>query len=289
MAVGFSFTDVLLLPALIGYTIWWAFDLRKGARVRRSTLALHLVVYGLAAFYVWAVSLGEIVLAGGSSSDLTWVWTMLLSAVAVVAAEVGIWYGEHRMVVERRAEGGWHYRGPILIALFWFGLYAIRFGLEDGVLGGYSVFLPPGPGPPAGVSLDAFIDTVLVVASLYLVSFGFLLGITGSIWRHHQRSLTDGSLGEPRASPEGSPSHGGANRSAARRGTATSGSPTMGSSQRIASDRRGPSSAGDPPSSLLEVAAPGATLTCPRCGSPWPSSVAYCGECGAPLPRPDRT
>ncbi len=249
MAVGFSLTDIILVPALIGYTIWWAHDLRKGARVRRATLALHLVVYGLAAFYVWAVSLGEIVLAGGSSTALTWVWTLVLSAVAVIAAELGMWYGENRMVVERRAEGGWHYRGPVVIALFWLSLYGIRFGLEDGVLGGYSVFLPPGPGPPAGVSLDAFIGTVLVVASLYLVSFGFLLGITWAIWRHHQRSLVAAA----------------------------------GTSSIPATNGASPASLAP---SARPVTLPAA---CPNCGAPRESTAAYCGECGRPLPSPDRT
>ncbi|MEM0129733.1 MAG: hypothetical protein QXG65_06205 [Thermoplasmata archaeon] len=150
MVVNVAVSDLVLLPVLIGYTIWWSYDLRRGSKIHASTLLLHIFVYGLAAFYVWAVSLGEVVRAGGSSNAISWVWTLVLSAVGVVATEAGMWYGEHRIVVERTVAGHWSYRGPVRIALFWLGLYLTRFSLEDGLLGGYSVFLPPGVGPPRG-------------------------------------------------------------------------------------------------------------------------------------------
>ncbi len=261
MVVHISVADILLLPVLIGYTIWWTYDLRKGAKVHGWTLVLHSIVYGLAAFYVWAVSLGEIVLAGGSSNGVTWLWTLVLSAVGVAAAEVGIWYGEHRMVVERRASGGFAYRGPVLIAVFWLGLYLTRFGIEDGLLGGYSVFLPPGPGPPAGVSLGSFLEGVLVVASLYLVSFGFLLGITVSIWQKHRRSLES-----PRPATEVGPAV-----------PSPPGSAAVAARNLPPAESSAPSGGPDAGSSAVGV------VPCPACGQTWPSGTAFCGQCGRSL------
>lgn len=262
MPVSISIADLVLLPVLIGYTIWWTYDLRKGARVRRSTLGLHLVVYGLAAFYVWAVSLGEIVLAGGASGSVTWIWTLALSAVGVVAAEAGMWYGEHHMVVERAEGGRWHYRGPVAIAIFWLGLYLARFGLEDGLLGGYSVFLPPGPGPPPAVSLGTFLGTVLLVASLYLVSFGFLLGITLSIWHHHRRLLATAAPVRESSTAKGPSSFAAVPPSPSDLGRGTAARP-------------------------VNVLLPGAAeRRCPTCGHTGGTGGAYCGECGQLLPPP---
>jgi hypothetical protein len=183
---SFSYEDLILLPALIGYTIWWVRDLRKGSRIRRWTLSLHLLVYGLAAFYVWAVSLGEIALVGAASSPLTWLWTIVLTAVVVIATEAGLSFGARSLVLERTSGGAWQYRGPVNIALFWLALYLTRFVLEDSLLRGFSVFLPSGS-LPAGVPVGTFVAVVLVVASIYLLSFGFMLGISLSVWDRHRR------------------------------------------------------------------------------------------------------
>jgi hypothetical protein len=258
MVVNLSISDIILLPVLVGYTVWWSYDLRKGSRIHVSTLFLHIIIYGLAAFYIWAVSLGEIVLAGGSSSSVSWVWSLVLSGVGVVAAEAGMWYGQRRMVVERTAGGRWSYRGPVLISLFWLALYLTRFGLEDGLIGGYSVFLPPGIGPPAGVTLGTFVGVVLLVASLYLASFGFLLGITIAIRQHHRRSAGSAAgLGAPSAVP--------------RFPVPEPGRPPSGP---VVTKATTPI-----PES---VSAPEA-LFCPHCGSPTYVASAFCGQCGQPI------
>jgi hypothetical protein len=296
MTVSITPTDIILLPVLIGYTIWWTYDLRRGTRVQRWTLGLHIVVYGLAAFYIWAVSLGEIVLSGDTSSSLTWVWTIVLTLVGVVAAEAGIWYGEHRMVVERAVSGGWHYRGPVLIAVFWLALYAARFSLEDGLLGGYSVFLPPGPGPPAGVTLGTFIGVVLVVASLYLVSWGFLLGISLAVWGHH-RHMLDLVAKVPAVRSEGTAPPGCPPPVAAPSPTA----PVTTSFPWAAAPEAGTGLGGGPsPSAPMAVASRAPTLPAPvlvapegisgnrclNCGMSWEGNATFCGGCGQPLPMP---
>ncbi len=293
MVAYVSLSDLLLLPVLIGYTIWWMRDLSKGARVRRWTLGLHIIVYGLAAFYIWAVSLGEIVRAGAGSTFVTWLWTLVLTVAGIAAAEAGIWYGGHRLVLERTGSGSWSYRGPFAIAVFWLALYLTRFSLEDGLLGGYSVFLPSG-GAPAGVPLGTFVGVVLVVASLYLVSFGFLLGMSIVVWDRHGQALhaePERSTPEP---PSGTPS-GPVPRTP---GTpafsfvsppqlpaeyqAVSGGfrPTAVAAmmeRRAAADPAPDPGAPDPPGPV------GPRGRCPACGVPTEGYGGFCGDCGRPL------
>jgi hypothetical protein len=277
--------DLALLPVLIAYTTWWAYDLRKGSRVRRATLALHLVVYGLAAFYVWAVSLGEIVRAGAASSSLVWLWTIQLTVVVIVAAEVGQWYGAQRLVVEVTPAGRWRYRGPVRIAAFWLALYLTRFGLEDGLLGGFSVFLPSARAP-AGVPLDTFVAVVLVVASLYLVSFGFMFGITQAVWeraRQERRTAAGFGKASPSApSPAGDPS----SRVSTAPDPASTTGPEAGTGSRepVVAAAASPPPAG--PSSSGPPGAPPSARICPDCGKPTRPTGAFCGECGHRLPAP---
>ena len=291
LGAAISLSDLLLLPALIGYTIWWLFDLRKGTHIRRWTLGLHIIVYGLAAFYIWAVSLGEIVLAGATTSALTWVWTIVLTSVGIAAMEVGSWYGERRIVLERGARGGWRYRGPMAIAILWLGLYLTRFGLEDGLLSGYSVFLPTGAAP-SDVPLGTFIGVVLVVASLYLVSFGFLLGISLAVWGHHRRAnlVSVPSAGDPGGAPGGrasSPPAGSVAPSTSMTGTA--GFVGAGSVSASSPSVVPVLSATPNPVPLGPLPEPWKGTTeqsCPNCGFAWTASMAFCGGCGRPVPLP---
>jgi hypothetical protein len=301
-----SLSDILLLPVLIGYTTWWAFDLRKGTRVRGWTLMVHIVVYGLAALYIWAVSLGEIVLAGAASSVLSWVWTIVLTVVVVAATEAGIWYGGHRLVLERTEAGTWKYRAPLVIAILWLGLYLTRFGLEDGLLGGFSVFLPT-THHPAGVPLGTFVAVVLVVASLYLVSFGFLLGISLTVRDRHrelarataERSATNAQLDRP-SGPVAPytvsvPPVVAAGRTGISGGFAQGRSPVgamaaAGSAGSLAASRAPAAVAG----ARLEISSGG---RCPSCGAVVGGHGAFCGACGhafappagRPIPRPPDT
>lgn len=200
MTVLVSWGDLLLLPVLIGYTLWWSYDLRKGARVRRWTLGLHIAVYGLAAFWVWLFSLDEITWAGGTD-QVIWIWLLGLPLLLYLAARAGLRYGRRRITVYALGNTGLRYRGPVGIALFWFALYVIRLGLEDGLLGGFSVFFPiwtlPTGSPPDGLPIFTFASVVLVVACLYLLSFGFLLGITLAVWGHRRRAVHAVAAGGP--------------------------------------------------------------------------------------------
>ena len=286
MTVYVSPEDIILLVALIGYTTWWASDLHKGARVRRWSLGLHLVVYGLAAFYIWAVSLGEIGIAGASSSPLSWLWTVVLTTVAVAGTESGLWYGRRRVIVERTATGTWRYRGPINIALFWLSLYLLRFTMEDGLLGGYSVFLPMGSAP-SGVPLGTFVAVVLVVASIYLLSFGFMLGISIDLWIRHGTakrapvSPSGPAVPSPTA-PSAAPTYTvpatlelrvpRASISAAVTGAYPGFDPLMPATAR-----------GNGGSAIMTT--PTAAGACPRCGAGSDSVDRFCGECGAPFGR----
>ncbi len=291
MVAAVSIGDLLLLPALIGYTIWWTTDLRRGSLVRRWTLGLHLVVYALAAFYIWAVSLGEIVLRGAASSPATWLWTIVLTVTGVAATEAGLWYGSRRLVLERTADDRWSYRGPIAIAAFWLGLYVARLGLEDGLLGGFSVFFPTGH-VPSGIPVGTFEGVVLVIASLYLVSFGFLLGISIVVWDGTARGSTAPSAPSP--DPEVAP------RTVASPPSSFAITPPLelppaaqavsGGFFRDVSPAGGPPVLSARPGSGAASSVPGVepAARCPACGTPVRGSWAYCGSCGRTLAGPSK-
>ena len=199
--VGF-WTNYLLPVALIGYTIWWAYTLRKGSKIHRSTLALHILVYGFAAFYVYLVSFTEFY-ADGDTLQLTGVlWMVGALAITYTAVRVGMWYGARTLAVHRTETGEWHLRGPIEIAVFWASLFAVRMSLETFVLGGYSVLFPIYP-LPSGISDQAFASVVILIASLYLVSFGFLSGISITEWNLHSEMMRANALAdsEPPSEP----------------------------------------------------------------------------------------
>ncbi len=296
MSVSFSLPDLAELPLLIGYTVWWMHTLRRGARVRRASLALHTVVYGLLAVYVWAVSLGEIVRAGAASTPLTWLWTILLTCIAVGATEGGLWYGNRRIVFERTEIDGWHYRGPLAIALFWLALYLIRFSLEDGLLGGYSVFLPV-QHLPASVPVGSFVAVVLVVASLYLTSFGFLLGISIVVWdQHDQAELPDVPAAAP--SPGERPAEPSSPSDPARSAPAFVYTAPVVVPEEIARVSGGfrpegiaaaAASIATAESRARDGSAPGAPVLtrCPKCGATGPGHGLFCGGCGQALPHPE--
>jgi hypothetical protein len=281
--------DLVLLIALIGYTTWWASDLRKGARVRRWALGLHLVVYGLAAFYIWAVSLGEIGIAGAASSSLSWLWTLVLTTVAVVGTESGLWYGRRRVVVERTETGAWRYRGPVNIALFWLSLYLIRFTLEDGLLGGYSVFLPAGAAP-SGIPLTTFVEVVLLVASIYLLSFGFMLGISIDLWIRHGKANAAPAPTAPAPSPTSEAPRGAYTvpttlelRPYGPRATPGVAAAYPGF---VAFSPSGPGPVRAPAANFAASGAFASSSFCPACGSANGGSDRFCGECGKPVVAP---
>jgi hypothetical protein len=191
-----------VLPVLlIAYTIWWSYTLRNGSKIHRSTLALHIVVYGLAAAYIYTISWFEFYWAGEHLQIVGVLWMLGALAIAYTSVRVGFWYGARHLQIVRTESGHWHLRGPIEIALFWSGLFATRFALETFVLGGYSVLFPIDP-LPAGVSYEAFAAVVIVIASLYLVSFGFLLGVSIVEWiLHGELTNAPAAPGTPSETP----------------------------------------------------------------------------------------
>lgn len=299
MTVYFSLEDLLLLPAAIAYTIWWAHDLRNGSRVRAWTLTLHIMVYGLAAFYVWAVSLGEVGVAGVTSSPLAWLWTIVLTTAVVVATELGLRFGSSHVVVERSRSGAWQVRAPVSIALFWLSLFLIRFILEDSLLGGFSVFFPSGPAP-SGVPVSTFVAVVLVVASMYLLSFGFILGISWSVRERHHQGLRSVSSPSPDAAEF--PSAAFVSAEPTPSPPVTTGpaytvpqslvlvSPISPTATSVAAAYPGfsafaPNTATNSPPSTAAAphGTPAAGVHCSKCGSDTMGIDRFCGNCGNPL------
>lgn len=297
MTVFFSLGDLLLLPFLIGYTAWWSYDLWKGARVRRWTLALHIVVYSLAGFWAWDVSLTEIADAGGTLAvNVLWfflTWFFVLPVLFYLITRAGLRYGRRRVVVFGYDARTWRYRGPIAIAVFWLVLYVFRYVLEDAVLGGFSVLFPvplPHGAPPNGLSLLVFGPVVVVVACLYLLSFGFLLGISLSVWGLHRRAIKATGTGDPSATgarrvpprsalgaasgsvPERPPS----SVPGAYSTTATTGDALSVPPNRSLRGARGSMPPGEMPARTT------ASRYCVRCGSRYEREGRFCVGCGAP-------
>jgi hypothetical protein len=174
-----------VLPVLVvAYTLWWSYTLRQGAKIHRWTLALHIGVYGLAAAYIYTISWFEFYWAGDHIQLVGVGWMLSAIAIAYISVRAGIWYGARNLQLVQSEGGHWHLRGPIEIAIFWAGLFATRYALETFVLQGYSVLFPIHP-LPSGVSDQAFAGVVILIASLYLVSFGFLLGVSIAEWLLH--------------------------------------------------------------------------------------------------------
>jgi hypothetical protein len=169
---------------LVAYTIWWSYTLRQGSKINRWTLALHIGVYGVAAAYIYTISWFEFYWAGDRVQVVGVLWMLSALAIAYTAVRLGIWYGARNLQVIQSEGGHWHLRGPIEIAIFWGTLFAIRYALETFVLQGYSVLFPLDP-LPAGVTVQDFATVVIVIASLYLLSFGFLLGVSIAEWILH--------------------------------------------------------------------------------------------------------
>ncbi len=192
-----AYADYIVPVLIVAYTIWWAYTLRTGSKIHRGTLALHIGVYGVAALYVYMVSFSEFY-AYGDTLQITGVaWMLGALAITYVAVRIGMWYGGRALLVVQSEAGAWHLRGPIEIALFWGSLYAARFLLETFLLQGYSVLFPIHP-LPAGISVGVFTTVVVIVASLYLVSFGFLCGVSISEWNLHAEMLqTNAGTGAP--------------------------------------------------------------------------------------------
>ena len=190
MPVSFSLEDALLLPLIVGYAVWWAIHLREGSRIRRWYLALDLFVYTVLAIWIWIASLAWLADAG-VSDGFALIWLFVLPIGVYYVIRQGYRYGVRKVTVGRSSTGFLTYRAEFEIPVFWLVLYLIRLLLEDTFLGGFSVFLPipfPSTWPPNGVSFSVFVTVVTLVAVLYFVSFGVMIGVTLAIWGHHHKA-----------------------------------------------------------------------------------------------------
>jgi len=194
-SVVFTVEDVVLLFVLVGYAAWWSYDLRHGSTFHRPYLVLHILVYGLFAFWTfgsWAIELGAV---GAGGYQVVGLGTLTLPFVIAAAAHRGLRYGRENVSVGRTETGGWRYRGSTGIAAYWLLLWVVRAIVEDGFLRGYSVFLgayyagfqPANVVVPAGVSPIEFLWLVSLVELLYLLSFGVMIGFTLGIWSSFRR------------------------------------------------------------------------------------------------------
>ncbi len=256
----FTVEDAVLLVGLVGYAIWWAYELHRGSTVSRPALGMHILIYGLLAAYVFSSGVLALSRAGLTPNLLRASWYLVPVGVPfLVSMAAGHRFAARRLVVERTATGRWTYRGAAAVPFLWLLLWLVRLGLEDGPLKGYSVFTGPwlGVAAPASVPALTFGVVVSVVVGVYFVSFGFLIGFSAAVWGSFRRtrsaleaglpasraraarpvSVEPFSGGSPRWAPQ-TPGLGSYNISGAR-------TPAMGSSTRPVagtSAQRGPSS-----------------------------------------------
>jgi hypothetical protein len=189
-----SVLDVLW-GALIG--VWAAFKahgLRVGSEVNRGWLLLEDLFLVLVAFWIIATTFDSLAAAVAPSQ---WIWGGPYFALWLLAALItvclGMWlgvrHGRRELAVERSVLGEWILRGTWVGLGLWLLLVALRMGIEDGLLYGYSVFLPLQPLPP--VPLVEFFGLVLLVGELYLLGFGFELGYNVAIWGHRRARVRE--------------------------------------------------------------------------------------------------
>jgi hypothetical protein len=206
----FSLEDLILLPLVVFYAIWWDYDLRKGAEFSRGTTALHIFVYLMLAVWVWLAPLGEFYASGSDKTlqgtsffaGIAVFWFFVLPILFLVAIYVGYRFARSRLVIRHAVSGAWIYTGAIAVPVIWFVIWLVRLLLEDGLLHGYSVLLGlfENPALPAGVSARTFLLVVTTIAVLYIASFGAMIGFSGAVWgryRAHRRqmALTPGPRG----------------------------------------------------------------------------------------------
>jgi hypothetical protein len=192
----FSLEDLLLLPLVVLYAIWWDYDLRKGAEFSRGTTAVHIFVYLMLAVWVWLAPLGEFYASGSDNTlrgtslfaGVALFWFFVLPILFLVAIYAGYRFARARLVIRHAVSGAWIYTGAIAVPAIWFVIWLIRLLLEDGLLHGYSVLLAlfENPALPAGVSAPTFLLVVSAITVLYMASFGAMIGFSGAVWGRYR-------------------------------------------------------------------------------------------------------
>ena len=181
----FTVEDAVLLIGLVGYAIWWAYELHRGSKISRLALGMHILIYALLAAYVFSSGVLALSRAGLTPDFLRASWYLVpVGLPFLVSIAVGYRFARRRLVVERSTAGRWTYRGAAAVPFLWLFLWLVRLGLEDGPLRGYSVFTGPWLGVPAPTAVPAltFGVVVSVVVGVYFVSFGFLIGFSVAVW-----------------------------------------------------------------------------------------------------------
>lgn len=196
--VAFSVEDAVLLVLLVGYASWWAHDLRRGTAVHRVSLAMHILVYAVLSFYVllmgaYALGLSHADLAASGFYEI-----LLLPVVFILATGSGYRFARRKLTVMHAPDGRWLYRGATVVPVIWLLLWGIRLAIEDGLLNGYSVFLPfLGDAPAkahtvAPTTFDLGVGTIVI---LYFVSFGVMTGLSIAAWAVFRRARREGNRG----------------------------------------------------------------------------------------------
>lgn len=200
MSFAFTLEDGILLVGLVGYAAWWAYDLRKGTKLSRLSLGSHITIYALFAVWVWLSGLVALYYDGLTHDRILGLSYVFLVPIPFIAATVGgLRFARRRLVVHPSSTGGWTYRGAAAVPLLWLAIWFIRIGLEDGLLGGYSVFTSPflAAHTPAGVAPVTFAAVVLSIVDLYFISFGFLIGFTLAVWGRFRRERKELEMPHP--------------------------------------------------------------------------------------------
>ena len=204
--MAFSLEDGVLLVLLVGYAGWWAYDLRRGATGLRATFALHNLVYPQLAYNELMMGAYSLGLAHASLAASGLYELVGLPVVFILATASGYWFSRPRLTVEFAPDGRWRYRGAVAVPLIWLVLWGLRLGIEDGLLNGYSVFLPFGTGAAAraaSVPPLTFDLGVGVIVLLYFVSFGVMTGLSIGAWAAYRRARRSAVRAGPSSAPPG--------------------------------------------------------------------------------------
>jgi hypothetical protein len=184
--VRVSLGDLVLLGVLVGWAIRWSHGLRHGSVVRGWWLGLEIVAYSALSFWVWLTTyISWNLIASGwvapSIRTLGLIWFFLTVATVFVGGRIGSRLARNELTVDRSTAGSWLVRGAIGAPVLWLVLWLVRMALEDGLLYGYSVFLPIQAVP--AVSALTFFSVVFAVGELYLLGFGTMMGFSWRTWR----------------------------------------------------------------------------------------------------------
>lgn len=188
-SVRISLEDLILLLVLVGYGTYWGYELRTGAVLSRWGLRLHILLYVFLGIWLWfapilawaAPNYAPNSTASAEFGVAILGWFVIPFVAAYAGHSIGMAQGLNRVKVRRLAERIWMVQGRAPVWAWWLFIWLVRWSLEDFLLKGYSVFLPFQAAP--NVSPTVYIVVVLLVAILYLFSFGLMIGFSRAVLR----------------------------------------------------------------------------------------------------------